>query len=40
MKYVLMLIYFLFAYVTGNLITLYVDEGEPVEKLYADKIKK
>ena len=40
MKDVFMLIYFLFAYAIGNLINLYVNEGEHVEKLFAGHIKK
>ena len=37
---IFMLMYFLFAYVTRNLIYLYEDKGEPVEKLFAGQIKK
>ena len=40
MKYVFMLIYFLFSYVTGNLINLCVDEGEPVDNLFAGQRKE
>ena len=37
---IFMLMYFLFAYVTRNLIYLYEDKGEPVEKLFAGQRKK
>ena len=40
MKDVFMLIYFLFAYVTGNLINLCADEGEPVDNLFASQNKE
>ena len=40
MKDVFMLIYFLFAYVTGNLINLCVDEGEPFDNLFAGQRKE
>ena len=37
---IFMLMYFLFAYVTGNLIHLYADEGELVDKLFVGQRKK
>ena len=40
MKYVFMLIYFMFSYVTENMIHLYANEGEPVKKLVLVQRKK
>ena len=40
MKYVFMLIYFIFSYVTRNLINLCADEGEPVENLFLGQRKE
>ena len=40
MKYVFMLIYFMFSYVTENMIHLYADEGEPVDNLFTSQRKE
>ena len=40
MKYVFMLIYFLFSYVIGNLINLCADEGEPIDNLFVGQRKE
>ena len=40
MKDVFMLIYFMFSYVTGNLINLCENEGEPVDNLFAGQRKE
>ncbi len=34
------IMYFLFAYVTGNLIYLYADEGGPIDILFAGQRKE
>ena len=40
MKDAFMLIYFMFAYVTGNLINPRTDEGEPVDNLFTGQRKE
>ena len=40
MKYVFMLIYFIFAYVAGNLINLCADGGERVDNLFEGQRKE
>ena len=40
MKDIFMLIDFVFSYVTGNLINLCADEGEPVDNLFAGQRKE